>query len=899
MGIEPARIEEAFGRIVENPDMEFPVEAVGPPDDEIALRVRTELDRLLDEAKERLPDREPEKGWDALQKKVRQLLHLREVQGWGGPGEPLTGPRRAALFHALSELRRRGNRGHGVVLYKWRDKPSGRRMRAAFNAFSLGDTEANRLEDAWLAHRYRVCIELASRAAREFAEHRRRAGRLSYVDLLELTAKLLRRSPGARRDLGRRYRRLLIDEFQDTDPLQAEIAFLLASEPEGEEAADAQRWRSSEPRPGALFVVGDPKQSIYRFRRADIELYNEVKERFGSIGRALTLTTNFRSCPPIGDLVNKAFASESRFPEAATPSQPAFASLDTRPCTGKCSGTHGVFTYPVGADASRNDDCVGDDAERVASWIASRTAAGEEPGSFMVLTYRKRFLTRYAEALEGRRVPYRVTGSGLAREIELDELRILLDCMVDPTNSVHAVAALTGLFFGLDYLALTRHRLALVGDGGSGGALTENLERALAEGGIDGARAEEGWSDGSSTETPEPFDITHPWPGGAEVGGSAGRGPGVAGDPGENAAGSLMAAGRSIERGPGGAGDPEVSKALCKLHEWWQHSTSEPGDIFLAELVSELGLLPHAAASPLGSQRAGALAHVLDAARTRAFAGDASLLGVRDAIAAAVESSESESQLEPGREDAVRLMNLHQAKGLEADVVVLAAPTAAKDHPVSFHCTRSDGRALGYMCVREDGRNLSPWQMPKPLAQPLGWREHEMAEAGFERAEKLRLLYVAATRARCELAVSEWRSPKGGEGFGVGLPAGRGRRSGEQAHPPQGAPRRRAGRWSSNPSRPGCRSARRARPWSWRRAPPTGSTGPPRCGRTAKRRLSMRSKCRSSTWTKSCRGTGATGGGIGERLCTSCLPTGRTGGDRRMTTTMPARVSSRREPRRC
>ncbi|UCF04533.1 MAG: UvrD-helicase domain-containing protein, partial [bacterium] len=115
-------------------------------------------------------------------------------------------------------------------------------------------------------------------------------GVLDFDDLLIRTRELLK-NPDALRTLRRRYRYLLVDEFQDTDPLQAEIIFMLAGEEDGS--------GSVRPVPGKLFIVGDPKQSIYRFRKADVEIYEEVKERITGHGSHLHITQNFRSLPGI------------------------------------------------------------------------------------------------------------------------------------------------------------------------------------------------------------------------------------------------------------------------------------------------------------------------------------------------------------------------------------------------------------------------------------------------------------------------------------------------------------------------------------------------------------------------------------------------------------------------
>ncbi|MGH7320796.1 MAG: UvrD-helicase domain-containing protein, partial [Candidatus Rokuibacteriota bacterium] len=120
----------------------------------------------------------------------------------------------------------------------------------------------------------------------------RRLGLLDFHDLLAVTRDLLEGRPDVRRDFQRRYRTILVDEFQDTDPLQLEIAFLLAEDPADPSAAT---WEVTRLGPGRLFLVGDPKQSIYRFRRADIELYERARELIAAQGVVLSLETNFRS----------------------------------------------------------------------------------------------------------------------------------------------------------------------------------------------------------------------------------------------------------------------------------------------------------------------------------------------------------------------------------------------------------------------------------------------------------------------------------------------------------------------------------------------------------------------------------------------------------------------------
>jgi ATP-dependent helicase/nuclease subunit A len=135
-----------------------------------------------------------------------------------------------------------------------------------------------------------------------FDDARRRAGLATFDDLLLHAARLLRTSSGARARLAARWRVLLVDEVQDTDPVQAEVVALLSRA-----LVDTAHWTESAPEAGRLFVVGDPKQSIYGFRGADVGTFGRIQAVVEKNGHKATLTQNFRSVPGIVSWVNHTF----------------------------------------------------------------------------------------------------------------------------------------------------------------------------------------------------------------------------------------------------------------------------------------------------------------------------------------------------------------------------------------------------------------------------------------------------------------------------------------------------------------------------------------------------------------------------------------------------------------
>lgn len=672
VGLQAKQLFRLFEKLTEYPDVEFPAEPLARPDTAAA---RAELESLLDEGHRLMPRREPEDGWDELQQKVR-MLAFHQRFNWSDDLRFLD-----ALAQAFSSVvKSAGRRDRRLVTRKaWPDGDAAMELGRRFEAFATPGGAGGRLLVQWYAYRYPVALAFARRAALDFEAERRRRGMLFFEDLLMLSARLLRGSAAAREELATRYPYLLVDEFQDTDPLQAEVLFLLAADPAlSQEATD---WRKVVPRPGSLFVVGDPKQSIYRFRRADIALYNQIKRRFRSFGEVLELTSNFRSGPRIERFVNEVF--ERRLAVDETEHQAPFAPMRV---VREPVGRHAVTFYTlVRASESwpREAELAAQDAERVASWIAGEVARGaRKPGDFMVLTRRKKFLDRYAQAVEARNLPVQVTGAGIGIELELRELQLLLEALADPGDARLTVAVLVGLFFGLDYEQLAAHVLE------HGGRF-------------------------SFLSVPDQATT-------------------------------------------------EVEQALVTLHRFWRLARHEPADVVVARIVDELGLLPFAAAGDLADSRAGALLFVLEAVRAAALSGEASLKGALDAIATALETDEAEAPLVPARHDVVRIMNLHQAKGLEAPVVILAEPFGEWDHAPALHVTRGeDGSAIGWLAVTERGFNFTD----TTLARPLEWEHHEEAERRFAEAEADRLLYVAATRARDELLVGSYhddrRSPWG------------------------------------------------------------------------------------------------------------------------------------------
>ncbi|MFA6111970.1 MAG: PD-(D/E)XK nuclease family protein, partial [Candidatus Latescibacterota bacterium] len=171
-------------------------------------------------------------------------------------------------------------------------------------------------------------------------------------------------------------------------------------------------------------------------------------------------------------------------------------------------------------------------------------------------------------------------------------------------------------------------------------------------------------------------------------------------------------------------------------------------------IVEELGLIPFAASGGLGSSRAGSLVRLLALVRQGESDGLhwGRIVEALGRMVADPEGAAEQMTLETGRQDVVRLMNLHQAKGLQARVVFLADPmdTVVERQAPDFHVARQGPSGfLSLPVCRPRGEHGH-----EVIAEPAGWEEDAAEEARYLEAESLRLLYVAATRARNLLIIS-------------------------------------------------------------------------------------------------------------------------------------------------
>lgn len=279
-----------------------------------------------------------------------------------------------------------------------------------------------------------TAFSLVQTVTQEIRAAYEREGILSFDDLIVKTRNLLQNDLYVRRLLKEKFDVLFIDEFQDTDPVQGELLLFLAEE----KSTSATRWQDVILAPGKLFVVGDPKQSIYRFRGADItayELFTDLILKQGGV--KCFLQQNFRSAPDIVETAN-AVCSRAMVQEAAF--QPAYVSIfPAKALPGPAAKWLFVRAPQEGALA---DDFRHNQAERIADWIANNvgrlTLASGTKLAYKDITVLSRASTTsgpYADALRRRGIPFNVeTDKDFYRKQEVNDFLNFLRAVADPAD---------------------------------------------------------------------------------------------------------------------------------------------------------------------------------------------------------------------------------------------------------------------------------------------------------------------------------------------------------------------------------------------------------------------------------------------------------------------------------
>ena len=397
----------------------------------------------------------------------RQLVAVEQLAGTAPSGRRMV--LAEAALHGVAFRPQPGNRRN------WRSAHALERMRElqgdAREQLARFRTGLN--DDA--LHRLSVAL---SAFVKNAAGERRRAGKLNFDDLLIEARALVARNEAVRAVLRDRFRFLLVDEFQDTDPLQAEMVFLLAADAPATATGSAPgSWHEVTLRPGKLFIVGDPKQSIYRFRRADIDTYLRAKEVFlrqpAGRARIATVSQNFRSVPQITDWVNTTFAAVLRpnpqFPGAQPEYRPIHAYRDA------ADEPRVALMYPAtDLHETRLDELRQVEAAAVARLIADlignprRQIGATEGGTrgialrdICILVETRTAVDLYTGELARRGVPYIVDGGrDFFQHQEINDLAAILRAVDDPSDQVSLVAALKSAAFCCSDVDLLQHSLA-------------------------------------------------------------------------------------------------------------------------------------------------------------------------------------------------------------------------------------------------------------------------------------------------------------------------------------------------------------------------------------------------------------------------------------------------------
>ena len=315
-------------------------------------------------------------------------------------------------------------------------------------------------------------------ACRRYAARKSELAALDYLDLELKAIQLLQSHPDVAASCRSRFRHLMVDELQDTNPAQIALLDLLS------------RGGNTDPVGPERFLVGDVKQAIYRFRGSNVRLFNQLRDGMQSIGTVLSLSQSFRAHNSLVETFNVLF--DHVF---ANPREDFEAPMQTMTGRGpEAPGGPHLVLMPVSDRTDEGDGTTDDDrrqaeadavASEIESLLGSRAPVWDRDEQALrpvrasdvaILLRRLSNVHLFELALESRGLPYRTpAGAGFFTRQEVQDLTNLLGWLAEPDDSIALVGALRSPLFMIDDQSL----LALRSKGNLLEALREPPEGVL------------------------------------------------------------------------------------------------------------------------------------------------------------------------------------------------------------------------------------------------------------------------------------------------------------------------------------------------------------------------------------------------------------------------------------
>lgn len=585
--------------------------------------------------------------------------------------------------------------------------------------------ELKQLMNEYKEYLYHVSMSFADEAYQRYEREKHQQMKVSFNDLLFKVYKMLKSSHEAREFFSKKYKCIYVDEFQDTDPLQTKILYLLTAENHDHHGV----WTQCQPKPGSLFFVGDPKQSIYRFRQADIGIYNHVKSMVEPLDdwEVVTFRWNFRSSHIICEWVENQFMVKQENPidemfitksgttkfflNESTKYQTIFKGMESK--TDKINqvkgtGTNqlcGVYSYDLGATSAADIKRV--DPEFLSTWIKhlvdqKYTIIDPRDGAprpvqysdFLILLRTQTGMIKYINALKTKGIP--VTFAGKVNLYEIEEAANFIDLiglLNDPKDAIRFIGVLYNSF-GVD---VSSEELAVI------------------------------------PKDPQEVDIR-----------------------------SVRLSTLLFHSDKIPFQDKILQKAINKISTYLEWKRNFSPIQCVEKIVDDyVALLKTQYDYQNLKSAVGTLYYMVEILKEKnpaSFFELAKLMEEMKSLDIDRELGIDYEVNEHGEKSSVRIMNLHKAKGLEGNIVILAKPCGDLDRkrfPITKHFERDGEREQLYICLTKDyGVGVSI------VGVPPKWGEKEQEETKFADTENLRLLYVAATRATQVLVIGDGQSEK-------------------------------------------------------------------------------------------------------------------------------------------